>query len=80
MIDEGIREALADEGRLLADPISLGDDADLYEMGLTSHATVRVMMALEDRFEVEFPDPLLRKDTCRSVGSIRRALESLGCA
>lgn len=49
-------------------------------MGLTSNATVRVMMALEDRFEVEFPDPLLRKDTCRSVGSIRRALESLGCA
>lgn len=29
VIDEGIREALAGEGRLLADPISLGDDADL---------------------------------------------------
>jgi acyl carrier protein len=79
VIDDGIRSVLAAEGRLLADPASLGEDTDLYEMGLTSHATVRVMIGLEEHFVVEFPDHLLRKDTFRSLGSIKQALETLGC-
>jgi acyl carrier protein len=36
------------------------------------------MLALEDAFDVEFPDSLLRRDTFRSVEAIRGALESLG--
>ena len=31
-------------------------DDDLYLLGLTSHATVNVMLALEDEFEIEFPE------------------------
>ena len=38
------------------------------------------MLALEDAFDVEFPDSLLRRDTFRSVDAIRGALESLGVA
>ncbi len=80
MIEVQIREVLASEGRLLVDSAELDADADLYESGLTSHATVRVMLGLEDRFGVEIPDHLLRKDTFRSVNSIRDALGSLGCS
>ncbi len=58
----------------------LDSTADLYELGLTSHASVNVMLALEDAFDVEFPDELLRKSTFASVGAIRSALTELGVA
>jgi acyl carrier protein len=36
------------------------------------------MLALEDTFDIEFPDSLLRKGTFESVAAIRTALASLG--
>jgi acyl carrier protein len=64
-------------GRLPASTSQLRDDDDLYERGLSSHASVNVMLALEDAFDVEFPDSLLRRGTFRSIAAIRDALESL---
>jgi acyl carrier protein len=69
---------LTDHARLKADAGSLDDHADLYQLGLTSHASVNVMLALEDSFDVEFPNQLLRKSTFQSIGSISAALEQLG--
>lgn len=77
-VDETIRHVLEEHGRLPVSVATLDDDEDLYENGLTSHASVNVMLALEDAFALEFPDALLRKGTFESVGAIRRALESLG--
>jgi acyl carrier protein len=73
-----IRNVLNQDGKLPVDISTLSDDADLYQAGLTSHASVNVMLALEDEFDVEFPDELLRKSTFESVTSIRSALTSLG--
>lgn len=56
----------------------LGPEDDLYRLGLTSHGTVDLLMALEDEFEVEFPDELLRRESFSSVHSILRSLRSLG--
>jgi acyl carrier protein len=56
---------------------SLTDEDDLYQAGMTSHASVNVMLALEDEFEVEFPETMLRKSTFESVAAIRRALAEL---
>jgi acyl carrier protein len=73
-----IREVLEANGRLPVSALALGDDDDLYQNGLTSHASVNVMLALENAFDVEFPDALLRRDTFKSVAAIRAALASLG--
>jgi acyl carrier protein len=73
-----IRRILAEHGKLLVDVSALDDDAGLYQVGLTSHDTVNVMLALEDAYDVEFPDELLRKSTFDSVRSISEALASLG--
>ena len=73
-----IRDVLEAHGRLPVSLSSLSDDDDLYENGLTSHASVNVMLALEDAFDVEFPDALLRKSTFESIKAIRGALESMG--
>lgn len=76
--DIKIRGVLEAHGRLPVEVGTLGDTDDLYESGLTSHASVNVMLALEDEFDLEFPDSLLRKGTFESVAAIREALGSLG--
>ncbi len=76
-MDEAIRTVLAQEGKLLGEAASIAADADLYEEGLTSHATINVMLALEEAFDVEFPDRLLRKHTFSSIRAIREALKEI---
>ena len=72
-----IRRVLRDHGRLNADPEKLSVDADLYQSGLTPHASINVMLALEGEFDVEFPDRMLKGNVFRSIGSIERALREL---
>jgi acyl carrier protein len=76
-MDEEIRQVLSQHGRLPVDIADLDDDADLYQAGMTSHASVSVMLALEDTFDFEFPESMLRKSTFESVTAIRAALSSL---
>jgi acyl carrier protein len=77
-IDTTIRSVLEAQGHLPVSALTLKDDDDLYENGLSSHASVNVMLGLEDAFGIEFPDSLLRKGTFESVASIREALGTLG--
>ncbi len=72
-----IRAILAQHGRLTVPVDQLADDGDLYQAGLTSHASVNLMLALEDKFEVEFPERLLRRRAFGSVQSIRAAILEL---
>lgn len=76
-VDDVIREALVTHGRLPIPVEGLAVDDNLYDNGLSSHASVNVMLALEDAFEIEFPDALLRKGTFESITSIREALASI---
>lgn len=76
-MEEQIRQVLADHARLAVDVSALDDRSDLYQAGMTSHASVSVMLALEDTFDVEFPERMLRKATFESVASIRAALNEL---
>jgi acyl carrier protein len=76
-MEEAIRDVLASYAKLPVDIAAVGYQADLYQIGLTSHASVNVMLGLEDAFDVEFPDALLRKDTFKSIASIADALSGL---
>ena len=72
-----IRTILKEHGRLSKDAGALADDADLYQAGMTSHASVNVMLALEGEFDVEFPDAMLKRSVFESVASIRAAIDEL---
>jgi acyl carrier protein len=72
-----VREIVKEHGRLSVDVDTLADDDSLYEAGMTSHASVNVMLALEDRFDVEFPDEMLKRSVFESVASISAALAQL---
>jgi acyl carrier protein len=73
-----VRQIIREHGHLAVDVDTLRDDADLYEAGMTSHASVNLMLALEGAFDIEFPDALLRRNVFESVSSISDALRSLG--
>ena len=72
-----VRKVLKDHGRLSDDPNGIALDADLYQSGMTSHASVNVMLALEEEFEVEFPDRMLTRNVFNSIASICDALSEL---
>jgi acyl carrier protein len=76
-MQDQIRDVLATHGRMAADPREVDEQADLYELGLTSHASVDVMLALEDAFDIEFPDEVLKKSTFASVHNIEQVVEGL---
>ncbi|MFD7785587.1 acyl carrier protein [Streptomyces nojiriensis] len=55
----------------------VGPDTDLWEAGLDSLLSVSLMVALEDEFDVEFPDELLTRETFSSVRRITDAVAGL---
>lgn len=77
MSSEKIRAILSTHGRLTTDVSALADSSDLYHAGLTSLATVGLMLALEDDFDVEFPDSMLSRKTFSSIDTITDAIEEL---
>lgn len=76
-MNDEIRAILKEHGRLSVDPATLADDGDLYQVGLTSHASVNVMLVLEGKFDIEFPDRMLRRGVFGSIAAIRAAIEEL---
>jgi acyl carrier protein len=76
-MNEKIRQAIRDHGRMPVDIDTLPDDTDLYQAGMTSHASVNVMLALEDAFDIEFPDRMLQRSVFESVSAIAAALTEL---
>ena len=77
MYQDQIRRILASHGRLSIDVAQLKDDSDLYDAGLTSLITVNLLLAIEDHFDVEFPDELLSRRTFQSIGALTEAVEGL---
>jgi acyl carrier protein len=73
-----IRQVIKEQGHLSVDVDTLGEDADLYQAGMTSHASVNVMIALEDTFDIEFLDSMLKRSVFESINSIAAALEQIG--
>lgn len=74
---EEIRAIIREHARLTVDVATLADDADLYQAGMTSHASVNLMLALEEKFDVEFPERMLRRRAFENIAAIRAAIEEL---
>ena len=55
----------------------LAEESDLYRAGLSSHASVSLMLALEERFDIEFPERMLRRGAFASIAAIRANVQAL---
>jgi acyl carrier protein len=76
-MNDRIRTILQENARLPIEIASLSDDQNLYDAGMTSHASVNVMLALEDEFEIEFPARLLKRSVFSSIATIQSAVAEL---
>jgi acyl carrier protein len=74
---QAIRAIMSRLGCLSVPIDELTDTSDLHGAGLTSLATVSLMLALEERFDVEFPDALLSRKTFSSLRALAAALDAL---
>jgi acyl carrier protein len=72
-----IRTILTQHGKLGTDASTIGMDQSLYAAGLTSHASVNVMLAIEDEYDIEFPERLLKRATFETIGNLSDALDSV---
>lgn len=79
-LDARIRTVLEQHGRLSKDAHSIPADGDLYQAGMTSHASVNVMLGLEGALDIEFPDHMLNRSVFGSIEAMRIALIELGAA
>ncbi|MCF7697256.1 acyl carrier protein [Mycetohabitans sp. B2] len=72
-----LREILAQWADLDVPIASLSDDASLYDAGMSSLATVKILMAIENAFNVEIPDEWLTRELFTSVASLSQAIKQL---
>ena len=72
-----IKQVLAAQAELNKEVSGLDIDDDLFAAGMSSRATVGVMLGLESAFDIEFPDAMLRRDVFESIRSIGNALQTL---
>ena len=72
-----IKQVLAAQAELNKEVSQLDIDDDLFAAGMSSRATVGVMLGLESAFDIEFPDAMLRRDVFESIRSIGNALQTL---
>lgn len=81
MISEDVREqvrgVVLSQGRLASNAASISATTDLYQAGLSSHAAVNLMLALEDHFDIEFPERMLQRRVFESIAAISSAVDEL---
>ncbi len=75
--EQRVRAVIAEHAALAVDPQTLSTTDDLYQAGMTSHASVNVMLALEDAFDIEFPDAMLTREVFASIAAIAAAIAEL---
>ena len=73
-MEDVLRNILDRSGRLAVPAASLDENTDLYAAGLSSLATVNVMLAIEAAFDIEIPDEMLNRRTFQTLGDLREAI------
>lgn len=74
---ERIRTLVRDHARIGLPVSALQDSTPLYQAGMSSYASVQLMLALENEFSLEFPDRMLSREVFESIDSIASAVEAV---
>lgn len=72
-----VREKLAETGKLPIEVKDIKETQDLYALGLTSFATVQWMLALEEAFDIEFPESMLNRRTFETLAALVACIQEL---
>lgn len=74
-LKDRIRNIVKDNVRIGVPFSALDDSTPLYQAGMTSYASVQLMLALENEFGLEFPDVMLSREVFESIDSIANAIQ-----
>ena len=74
---EVVRRMVQEHARLPVDVSALADHDDLFAAGMNSLASVSVMLGIENAFDVEFPDSMLKRSVFQSISALRAAVDQL---
>ena len=74
---QDIREILASNEALAPIVEQLSDDESLFDRGLDSFGSVQLMLALEERFGIEFPDEALTRRSFAAIRAIRETVAAI---
>ena len=72
-----IRQLIEKHARLPVKAETLAAGQDLYAAGLTSFAAVQLMLALEESFDIEFPERMLNRRSFATMESIAACIQEL---
>jgi acyl carrier protein len=72
-----LRRIIGETARLDIPIESIEDNTDLYAHGLSSLATVHIMLAVEDEFGIEIPDRMLTRKLFQSIDTLAAAVAEL---
>ena len=74
---EMLRQLIDKHARLPVAAETLSPAQDLYAAGLTSFAAVQLMLALEEAFDIEFPERMLNRRSFATMNSIAACINEL---
>jgi diaminopimelate decarboxylase len=75
--DAGFEAAVRPHLRRLGAGAPIPPDTELRALGLDSLALIELLVAIEDAFELEFPDELLTAQTFRTPATLWAAVDAL---
>ncbi len=74
---ERIAAIVFEYGRFVRGLTTLEHETDLFDAGLTSHASAVIMTMIESELGITFPDHLLTRNVFRSVSTLAVAVDQL---
>jgi acyl carrier protein len=72
-----IQRLIDQEAKLVIPAANLTPRANLYDLGLTSFDAIRVLVAVERAFKIEFPREMLNRESASSIESIAKAAQAM---
>lgn len=72
-----IRSIVIGEAQLPVEAQQISDTMDLDDAGLTSLARMNVIIALEDHFQITFPDEMMTRKNFSSITAMSKAVNEV---
>lgn len=77
-IEDALREIVRTQGKLKVPAARIQPEDDLFRLGMSSLATVNVMLAIETRFDIEIPEKSLTRETFRTIANLAALVRQAG--
>jgi acyl carrier protein len=72
-----IQLVIGQEAKLAIPAANLTLRANLYDLGLTSFDAIRLLVAVERAFKIEFQREMLNRESVASIETIAKAVQTL---